>query len=313
MSVEANTNGNHVTDEVLDYLEERLAPERVRAIRAHLACCPACASLYAHAEELHRDVREKGARHLHPDRLLELSDAPLAVESEEEKAHISDCQLCRQQLAWLRSLPQPRELDPGAREAQPLRRDHPAWPAALIASLRRIPNWGWGTALTGAVVTALLVVMLRPTEHGPFYPDLAHIEPLEVQWPRGATVASDFTTVYRDGLERYAAGDYAGAVAPLLQAAQLNPKHEAVFLLIGSAYLLQGKTSEAIAALERSLANTTDPALIEEAKWQLANAHLAAADPEGARARLEEIVSMRESRFSEAEALLKRLAAVKHR
>jgi len=289
-------SGGHVIDEVFDYLEQRLSPERLATVRAHLESCVECAAIYAQAESFHKDVAQTGARHLSPERLVQLADNPKSRASPAEQTHLTACDVCREQLDWLRSLPPPPELEEGRSTAR-------EW----LRGLTRAPRWGWGLALAAVAACVIVIVSVERAPEGPSFAGLARREPLELQWPRGGA-GDAFAEAYLQGLRAYAAGDYVAAESSLAEAARLDPTHQTVLLALGSAQLLGNRPRDAIKSLNRARTNARDPGLAAEVAWQLANAYLAAEEPERAKSLLMELQGTEFPRAESARILLGHIA-----
>ncbi len=300
MCPEKNGTDPHPSDRVFDFLEARLSPKEDAAVRAHLANCAECTTLYELAGKLHTDVCDQNARHLSADRLIALADRPQSSASHAEQSHLAICEICNAQLTHLRSLPLPPELRTEDRRAgSPRPGSGSQW--------FRLPVWGWSAAVLPAAWFALL--FLVPRDDGELsFAAVPIVVPLEVQWSRGQGESGAFGEIYRRALQRYANEDYAGALEDLRTAAELEPAHADLFLFLGSAALLNDQTPEAVAALRRAEGNTTDAVLSEECRWQLANALLVAGDNAAAESMLVVITGLRLARFQDAQLLLERIA-----
>lgn len=311
MSANTPNSNDHVADVVFDYLEGRLPPDKAQAVRDHIETCRDCADLYGHAQELREDVQKAGSRHLSPDRLQALQQEGADAADTNERVHLAACRLCRDQLDWLQTVPPPMELQAdAAAERIPHRQEQGAEKSLrerLFGSMQLIPRWGWGAVATAAACVFLLVVLQQQHDTSPA--ELARIQPLEIQWPRGMNGSSEFRESFRLGLDAYAAEEYAEAGEILQQAAELRPENTGVLLLLGSAFLLQGRSSDAIRVLERALQNANDPALAEECQWQLVNAHLAAGELQEAKGLLLEILATTRTRRTPAQDLLSEINA----
>ncbi len=309
---------DHATDLLLDYLEGRLTPESEARVRSHLDACQPCRDLYERSRQWRDDLLAHGARHLPPDRLVALADDrgadPAAAPTEDEQAHLEGCRTCREQLAWLESLPAPPEFAAPARDRAPAPAD--SWWLRLRRSLAapqsRVPRWAWGAVAVAAAGLAL-VLLIRPPSVGPQIAGLARLEPIAVLTVRGPSEAGEFTAAFRNGLEHYAHQTYRQSAENFGRAVRLDPAHETAFLYLGSAELLAGNPEAALEALERGQANSADPELIAEYDWQIANANLAAGRLAPARDRLLRIAAGGSARAGEARELLEQIENARHR
>jgi tetratricopeptide (TPR) repeat protein len=137
--------------------------------------------------------------------------------------------------------------------------------------------------------------------------DLARMEPLPVRVQRGPVATDGFDETYHQALDRYRAREFKSAEALLAQAAALNPDHPEVHLYLGSARLLLGRLEDAMPVLHRAVEVARTPVQLEESKWQLANAYLAADQGDMATAVLREVVKLDDNRREKAEELLQLL------
>jgi tetratricopeptide (TPR) repeat protein len=307
--------GGHATDLLSDYLENRLSPESAAQVRAHLDACEACRDLFEQAQRWRDDILAQGARHIRPERLVALADAGETGTTGEEQVHLGACRMCREQLTWLAALPAPPELAATA-QAREMQAGEP-WSVRLrrllFDPLARLPRWSWGAAALAAAAGVVLILLVQPPSVGPGVTGLARLEPLAVLSVRGPAGRGDFASAFRSGLERYAHGAYEQSAADFARAARLDPSHETVFLYLGSARLLAGDPAAAITALERGQANTSDPELLGEYRWQLANASLSAGRLKSARGHLDRVAASGGPHAAEARELLERIKQARGR
>ncbi len=314
MCVDLTEDNDHVTDELFDYLEQRLSPARARLIREHLADCAHCADVFSAAEVLHRDVLESGARHLTPERLITLGNPAVSTPNPDEQTHLAKCSLCRDHLSTLRSLSSADDLlrDDAVTGHTPQASDRQDHWSVLRDRIRELfsrqPTLRLG-ALGAVAAGILLLIWLPRADDTARLTELARIAPLDVQWSRDVTSPSEFERVLHSGLQAYRANDYAAAVGFLNQANVLEPASAEVLLFLGSTRLLQGQIQQAVNLLQRAAGTTDDSQLLQEIRWQLANAHLAAGDGSAAKILLEQIVSAQDSRQPDASMLLRELEA----
>jgi tetratricopeptide (TPR) repeat protein len=290
----------HVTDDLFDYLEDRMTAEGVRAVKAHLDTCPRCGDALRAAEQLRRDVIQAGARHLAYDRIIALAGAGTRPTTEEE-AHLSRCAACADGLRHLRALADPPDLAEGA----------PARAAGRYAALfgGRRSRAGWAFGALAAAAAGIVAILVLPGDGGRGgLEDLAELAPLEVQWPRGgAGHAPDF----RSGLQAYQARAYAEAEEHLRRHVAADPGDPEALLFLGSTYLLQRRPEQAIATLEAAAERSDDSFFLQESGWLLAQAYLLDGDAEGARGELERVVALDLDRRQEAETLMRRVESVR--
>lgn len=111
---------------------------------------------------------------------------------------------------------------------------------------------------------------------------------------------------FADAMERYAAGDWRGALPGLRAAADLDPEAPHIALYLGACALLAGDTDEAVAALARTVALGDTP-FLEEARFALAKAYLRQGELQPANDQLVEVVALDGDRLDEARTLLVRI------
>ncbi len=319
MCHEPTDPSGHVTDLIFDLLRERLSPEEIQAVQSHIEDCADCATIFAQAEASQRDIDERGARHLGAAQLVACSEGQASIMNDAETTHLAGCAFCRRQLEWAQAtaqLPEPTSdeirdsaVSPTSELARP-----GGWSNRLLDRLDRLvpaPRWAWASVAAVAAAGLLIIVLTLPLDDGGELSSLARLEPIPVEWPRGPETPTGFEGLYRNGLRLYAAGDFAAATTELQRAAELEPSHEAVYLFYGSATLLAGKAMAALPLYQRAVGNSRSPALAEECSWQLANAHLAAADAPAAVILLREIAAGGGSRAADAQELLQAITSVR--
>jgi hypothetical protein len=273
----------HVVDEMADYLDGRLAPERRARIEAHLGSCADCAADFSFARELRDETIRQGLRHLEPERLVELASGVAPAPTEGEARHLERCEMCREELEWMRSLPAEEQ----ARRAKvvPLHRHRGAW-------------------LLLAATVAALVLWPRGTERD--FSRLARLEPIPVQLTRDVPTGP-FEQERVAGLERYSNSDWAGAREAFTRALQVQPGSEEIRLYLGSAELLDGEVAAAVDRLHGLAEDAADPRIRVEARWQLANGLLLAGREPEAVELLEDLAAGEGRRAGPARELLERV------
>jgi len=147
----------------------------------------------------------------------------------------------------------------------------------------------------GAAAAAVAMVAIFSQERASFR-DLAQVEPLHyVQMPlRGVPPAHEAS--FREGMEAYAAGDYAAAAGRLAQAVRAGEAEPAwsnltqARLYLGVSLLMTGKAAEAVPYLAQVRGSPLRP-LADRASWYLAQAYLLLEDPGSALPALEGLAS----------------------
>jgi hypothetical protein len=162
----------------------------------------------------------------------------------------------------------------------------PPRPVPAVASQRRPLARDPRTWLVAAAAAAVILLVLWPDRDGAprELGAVARIEALAVNAVRGDASARE------RGLEAYARADFAAAIAALSAATAADGGDGEAWLYLGSALLLESRAPDAAPALEAAAAAAKGP-FAEEARWQLAQARLALADGDAARAQLERIAS----------------------
>jgi tetratricopeptide (TPR) repeat protein len=262
----------HISDDIADYLADRLPSARLEEIRRHLDACTACAAEVAWAREFQEAALELGRRHIAPMRIVQLAAGegePLAAP---ESRHLDRCASCTGELEWARRQPSVEAIPdptPNGASPQPAQR-----PEASRAWAWR-PRWvGLAAALAAAAVVAVLLRPGAPRVETPTLAALARLEPLPVHMTRSPADAGSFEESRLLGLEAYAGGAYEEAIPHFQRAALLRPEDDEIRLYLGSAALLARRLELAAEHLEPLAVRTTDPTRLAEALWQLANLQL---------------------------------------
>jgi tetratricopeptide (TPR) repeat protein len=237
----------HVDLDIADFVAGRLSEARQKVIEDHLRQCDTCAAEVAWANEFRNQALRQGLRHLDPMRIVELS-LRHTVASDTEQEHLDSCDRCRTEVAWSEELPTPSAKTTRRR---PLR-------LALLAA--------------AAVITVALLFIPRGDRFNPS--QFAIVEPLSVRVSRSIPEPGSFEESRLLGLDAYKSGDFGSALEHFLHASSMESDHPELLLYLGSAELLDGRVDPAIEHLRQAMDNATEPAVRDEATWQLVNALL---------------------------------------
>lgn len=109
-------------------------------------------------------------------------------------------------------------------------------------------------------------------------------------------------------LALYRAADFRGVQAVLQNVVGRAPDDPSVFLLLGSAQLLADQGRDAVLSLRLAGRGVTDPALVSEARWQLAQGYLFVGELDPALDELASLSAGTSHRSNDARALLSALA-----
>jgi tetratricopeptide (TPR) repeat protein len=120
------------------------------------------------------------------------------------------------------------------------------------------------------------------------------------------------TARFHRGMEQYRKADYAGAVADLRAAADLDPDAAHARFFLGIVHLMLGQDDAAIQGLQATIA-VGDSAYLEEAHLYLAKAFLRRKDFRGAETQLKSVIQLRGSESGEARRLLAQLERLEGR
>ncbi len=281
----------HVLDEVVDYVEGRMTPERMEQVRRHLEQCAECAADFAFTRELREEAMHQGLRHLDPARIVALASEEGDSASENERSHLNSCNECREELEWARTLPSADEVlrrEGAQKKVVPLRRPAGVW------------------LLAAATVVALFMIP-RLTSRNQDVSRFVRIEPLPVGLDRGASPSGEFERERLDGLERYAEGNWSGAIGSFRRALELQPDSDEIRLYLGSAELLAGNSAEAVDLLRPAAERASGGRIHDEARWLYANALLAVGRARDAERVLSQIAEEESDHSDAAESLLEQL------
>ena len=293
---------NHVGELLADYLAERLPADAAATVENHLQTCAECVEDLHFTRSLRARAVEQGSGdaivdrvHLLDLRISELSDRGVSPTRFEQR-HLDVCERCSREIEVLRSVPLPDEVVSALRVGRaPRRAESRSWLS------RAAGRWSVGVLAAAAAV----VFFVGPWRDAPDFSGLAVIEAMPVRVPRGGDAESTFEQARRAGLQAYSEGTWSTASAQLRIAARENPTAE-MHLYLGSALLLDGDAEAAVEPLAAAI-ETDDVLLREEARWQLANAHLSLGNANGARGQLEALVQEATGKLDRVHALLEQL------
>ena len=150
----------------------------------------------------------------------------------------------------------------------------------------------------------------RATVSEPSLEQLARIQPPPYQPLRLRGVPDEATARFQRGMERYRKADYAGAVAELRGAAELDPEAPHIRFFLGICHLMVSEDDAGIERLRATIALGDSPYL-EEAHLQLAKALLRRRDVGAAEAQLKALIQLRGSKGAEAGRLLTQIQELK--
>jgi hypothetical protein len=231
-------------------------------------------------------------------------------DSEAYERHYFECTRCYSELEALRAV---REA-----LAQPRRR--PAF----------VNYWRWlpvAAALVLAVTAATVWQARRsgdrietPGGAAASVPAASSASPNQEQIARLAAVApppyapgrfrdASDRTAFTLGMRRYVGRDFSGAIPPLERAVRESPSSGDARFYLGAAYLLAGRSHNAISTLEPLAADARSP-YAEEAQFLIAKAYLQSYSLPAAITALDKTVAMHGDRESEARTLRERVAAL---
>jgi tetratricopeptide (TPR) repeat protein len=144
----------------------------------------------------------------------------------------------------------------------------------------------------------------------PSLEQLARIQPPPYQPLRLRGVPDEATERFQRGMERYREADYAGAVAELRGAAELDPEASHIRFFLGICHLMVGEDDAGIERL-RATIGLGDSPYLEEAHLNLAKALLRRKDFGAAEAQLKALIQLRGSKSAEAGRLLTQIQELK--
>lgn len=239
------------------------------------------------------------------------------AEREAFELHYFECQACFEKVRacrLLRSELQPAAA-PGPRRPDPSRsRRRFRWTAALVASVAAVAvGITWWSQRPRAPVPPPAPAAPIPGPAAPAAPEavlslaeLARVVPPRYDAPRLRGTADEATQLFRDGMMRYAAADYAGAVPALERAAAIDPQAPDPPFYLGICRLMLGDAAAAVRHLGRA-ARLGAGAPADEARFYLAKAHLALNELEAARRELGTVAAGAGEHAAEARGILEAL------
>jgi tetratricopeptide (TPR) repeat protein len=250
--------------------------------------------------------------------------------SEEDRAafeeHYFGCPRCFDELQTLQAIRE--ELRDGAEFEDNAGRTVPRW--AQAAGLAAAVVLAAGTMLwmrpsvpsgvqneTAAPVQSQAESPRRPPPQEseravpePSLEQLARIQPPPYQPIRLRGVPDEATARFQKGMERYRKADYAGAVAELRGAAELDPEASHIRFFLGICHLMVSEDDAGIERLQATIGLGDSPYL-EEAHLYLAKAFLRRKDFGAAEAQLKALIQLRGSKSAEAGRLLTQIQKLK--
>jgi len=194
--------------------------------------------------------------------------------------HFFECEKCFEELENLRAIQ--AEL---ARSAEEIHAEVPE------SKPRRMWFLAVGVAAALIAVGVGLRLLTPPTELPPELVELARFEPPSYEPVRLRGAANQAQQRFRTAMESYRTGDYVAAIPGLEEAADLDPTAPNISFYLGSCYLLTGRTSEGIAALQHTI-DLGDTPYLEEALILIAKGKIRTGDFKGAIRHLERVIAM---------------------
>jgi hypothetical protein len=294
----------HVVDLVADFVWGRLDETTLARVRWHLETCSDCASDYAAAVVLRQAGEAK--LHLDAERLSKLSETAARI-SPEQRAHLEACDPCAHELDMLRGLGNApsisgleRELAPYPKKRQP-RRATPLAP--------RSRRMGWSVAVLAAA--AALVLFIIPGRESVDLGALAVLEPMPVRVTRSSAEPASFDEARLQALAAYGAADYVQALENLDLALERRAGDAEMFLYRASALALTDRLDDSREGFIDLLAggDAVDPAMRDEARWQLVQVELLRGDRAGVEEVLDELLAQSGHREADARSLRAKLDA----
>lgn len=286
---------DHVSLDLADFLEGRLAPEQRQELERHIETCAECAAEVAFALRFRESALAQGLAHLRPERIVALSAAP-GETTPGEQGHLKGCEGCREELTWAGTTTDGGETDSDHSDDRSPQDMHP----------RGLYLWIPATVALAALVSLFFLVVSPRLRTGgvPEYAALIVAEPLPVRISRSADADDPFESARLLGLEAYRDRDYAGARGRFEDALAIRPVHPEILLYAGSTELLLGDAARAAGLLDAGFQYADDDALRAELLWQLADARLEQGDVDAARQALEEVIGMGRGRADEARRIM---------
>jgi TolA-binding protein len=242
------------------------------------------------------------------------------------EAHYFDCTRCQERLRALEDarVQLARDVADGlgqstSRPAAAVRRSGLVWrvvgaglaAAAVIVFAVRITQIPDTNSPTGAdaAPSGGGDVTLPNAPSTPAAPDLralAQIQPPRYEPLRLRAATTQAQREFRDAMELYVAGDYAGAAVGLHRAVELDTSLVAANFYLAVCVLQSDQTEEGVTLLQRVIASGESPYL-EDAHFFLAKASIRQGDIAAARSELTHVAALDGDRRTEARQLLARL------
>ena len=149
----------------------------------------------------------------------------------------------------------------------------------------------------------------QQSAHPPLAPsldELARVEPPPYNQAALRGAEDEAEEIFRNAMQRYAKGDYAGAIPGLRVALKSSPQSPRSNFYLGACYLLTDKTTMAVAYFRRVITLGETP-YAEPAHFYLAKAYLKSGQVPDAKAELQKTVQLGGNRKSDAEEILQQL------
>lgn len=310
MASNAKGQGEHVVDELLDYLRGSLSSDRREQIRAHLDGCDECAADYRFGEQFRAQVASVREAHVEAHRLVELASESGPEETPSEKFHLRVCVSCREEWELLRALPdveelsEPTEADMSAARhvnADSERAGNKRSPRKSTArpsprSMRR--RW-----IAAAAAASLVVVAFFQSRPGS--PEIPFPDPIPVRTLRDVPDDGSFEYLYNEGLALYEQRDYGAAAERFKQARTLDANDGTLLVYSASALLFAEAYDQAAALASEAAAIAGNERMGREAAWIRAHALYRAGETRAARKLFEAEVAEKGTHAEEAERILR--------
>lgn len=126
--------------------------------------------------------------------------------------------------------------------------------------------------------------------------------------PYQPTSVADHSKQFRQGMEKYAKGDDAGAITDLRAAAETQPDSVEARFYLGICLLLNDQSDAGMAELRRVIALGDGPYL-ERARFYLAKALIGKRDIGGARRELDAVIAMHGEMEKQAQVLVRQIGS----
>jgi Tetratricopeptide repeat/Putative zinc-finger len=240
------------------------------------------------------------------------------ADRDELDQHLFECEACFERLQTMRALRRELAATAAVRAAEPPRADRGwIWKWALVPALAALVIIGlivWPRVLVPPV-PAPTISSGRPGG-GSVTPPSGRDVPAPVSlialgsfqppaFTPGAFrgIQDEATRRFREGMTRYASGDYRGAIGGLRAASRLDPDAAHASFFLGICYVLTGQRDEGIRALQQTI-RLGDSPYLDEAHFYLAKTYLQNNDPTSARQELDRTIALKGPLDREARQLL---------